>query len=566
MKSLTLAFMPLVLMGCPSDPDGPPGTPEPISYSEADALRVSMALRGHRPSVAELDQVAADGTILPSLVDTWMTEPSFGETIRHLHADTFLTRTNDSVLPQLGPLLNTPRTAINRSLTEEPLALIEHVVLNDQPYTQIVTADYTVIDEVNALIFASQDRTAGDGEQVAYFTDNRPAGGILSTDGLWVRHVSNGSNFHRARANMVSDKLLCTDFLTRDIPLSGDIDLSDEAAVAQALTTQTECIACHQTLDPLGAHFWTMRNRTAPFQVANSYDREGNCIGRECYPLTMYDERRAIGWQRVGLQPPSYFGYESDDMGVLGAQIADDPRFAQCAVQRFYSYFSQTERADIPFEDIAALQADFVASDFDAKALIKSIVLNPEFADVDHEDGPGLLSTRPFQYAKTLEELTGFRMAFNVDNNVCRTRGINCTGDLDVVYNDQIGFRSMAGGIDGVQILKPTWTTTPTKVLVAAALAEEAASTVVDHDFSNPPRLLKAVTSDTTDEAAIRSQLVELHRQFYAISLDSDDPEITEAYTLFEAERARQGGPGATATAWKVTIAALLQDPRFLFY
>ena len=64
---------------------------------------------------------------------------------------------------------------------------------------------------------------------------------------MWLRHVSNGGNYQRARANSVAEALLWESFLTRDIPLGDDVDLADDDAVSNALYNQPECIACHQS-------------------------------------------------------------------------------------------------------------------------------------------------------------------------------------------------------------------------------------------------------------------------------------------------------------------------------
>ena len=43
------------------------------------------------------------------------------------------------------------------------------------------------------------------------------------------------------------------------------------------------------------------------------------------------------------------------------------------------------------------------------------------------------------------------------------------------MLNDGLGFRAMAGGIDGFSVLEPVHTLTPVRLLVYSAYAEEAA-------------------------------------------------------------------------------------------
>ncbi|MEO0599811.1 MAG: hypothetical protein AAF211_00145, partial [Myxococcota bacterium] len=73
----------LAAVACGSGEESPTtGGPEEVTAEAArtQAMRVSMAVRGHRPSLDELDAVSEDPTVLPSLLETWMASPAFGET------------------------------------------------------------------------------------------------------------------------------------------------------------------------------------------------------------------------------------------------------------------------------------------------------------------------------------------------------------------------------------------------------------------------------------------------------------------------------------------------------
>ena len=98
-------------------------------------------------------------------------------------------------------------------------------------------------------------------------------------------------------------------------------------------------------------------------------------------------------------------------------------------------------------------------------------------------------------------------------------------------------------------------------------LAQEAAGHVVDADFATASpasrRLLREVAPDTRDEAAIRSQLVALHRRVLTEALDADSPAIDASFALWADAEARSSDP---THAWKVVVAALLQDPRWVLY
>jgi hypothetical protein len=215
-----------------------------------------------------------------------------------------------------------------------PLTLVEDVVVSGRPYSEIVTAQRFRTNAVYAAVHGLPFDSAPDAPQwqEVQWTDGRPLAGLLSDSELWRRHRSAGSNFHRGRANFVSSALLCEDFATRDVPVEGGIDLSDEFAVAEAVTQQGTCIACHQALDPLAAYFWGFRHQLNAQAVRNSYEADcqfptdiptpppGHGVATDlCYPLRFYQPELENDWQEWQLRPPGYFGLPGADLVDLGA-------------------------------------------------------------------------------------------------------------------------------------------------------------------------------------------------------------------------------------------------------
>src|SRR5262245_21845617 len=74
-------------------------------------LRASMAVRGVRPSVEEIELIRQDPDALGGLVDQWMESPEFAATIRDMWAEILLLR-NDTFnpLPVLGLFAELPYT------------------------------------------------------------------------------------------------------------------------------------------------------------------------------------------------------------------------------------------------------------------------------------------------------------------------------------------------------------------------------------------------------------------------------------------------------------------------
>jgi hypothetical protein len=554
--------------GEPSEPSGEPST-EPVQgvllSPEEQIIRISMALRGTRPSLEDIQAVIENPDEIYTLAEEYVEDPEFLETVKDLYAETLKLRSFESIVPRLGPLATFYTQDVHEALSEEPLWLIEHVVQNDLPFTEIVTADYAVMNEIAAEIWNDHtyDFTAG-GKQDVLWTDGRPVAGLLTSNGVLYRHHSNSGNYHRSRVNMLSDAFLCESFSGRNIPLTGEIDLSDDEAVSEAVFTQTECVACHQGIDPIAAHFWGFRNSLTSFRIATSYNAgcTGNLLSNVCYPISQYNSEYTTYWQDLGLRGPNYYGYLSENMTDLGIHMSDDPRFSQCVAKRFSAYLSQKNMEELSFENVAELQSLFESSGYDVKTLASAIVTDSNFLlhTPDDESVPlaGLQIIRPEQLDRMFSELTGLKWDLGLENN-------NNYGVVPLMKDDQFGMRAMFGGIDGLKVTSPTHTPTPIKLLTLASYAQQAAGYVVDKDLdptNSNPILLKLVDADTTDEMEIKAQLVELHLLILRENVDINSPQIQESYDLFE-DISSFSDP---TVGWKVLLTALLQSPDVLFY
>jgi len=589
-----LGFLVLTLLtGCVADGSDDPGTdPSPAPAGppvylepEEQLLRVSMALRGLRPSPDDWDELAADPTAIETIVDRYLDSDAFGVTIRDMHAETLLMRSETVVLPTLGPLEDEYRGDVHRSVAEAPLMLIEDIVMGDAPYTEIVTADYMMADSRTSKAWAGIDYDEEGPEwQASSWPEGRPEAGILSSSELWTRHISNGSNYHRQRANVIADTLLCATFLDRDIPLDGSIDLSDPEVVADAVLKEEVCVGCHQALDPLASNLWGFRTRIPFFAIGQVYANGGCDSGDEeftlfnnCFPLETYSPQLETAWNFVGTRPPGYYGLPAGNLGDVGQAIAVDPRFSLCAARRFSSYLTQTEMSAVPYTTVAALQERFIDSGYSAKDLAKAIVLSDTFLASEQgklgNDISGLQIIRPEQYARFIEDLTGFIWAINADRPTCAALG-NCWGDVDLGLSDAFGFRSMAGGIDGFFVTRPTHTATPVRSLYTATIAKEAAAFVVSADFAEPNntqrRLLGQVEADDFGEPVVRAQLKTLHLRILGEQVEADSEEVTESYALWESlrEGTLVGVPpdGDIPHVWSLVISAMLRDVKTIYY
>ena len=545
---LALGVFVTVVYGCQSN-NGKPAMGElgeggfVAMSSEAALNRVTLALTGMRPSAEELAELSADSDVLNAIAQRYVERPEFGETIKDMYAEILLMRSPRLTLPSIGDLNGQDAISVRNALAEEPLDLIREVVMSNRPLTEIVTADWSVVDDVSSKIWSGYDYDeALGGRQKVDFIDERPVAGILSTGSFLMRHESNGANYHRGRASVVTDAFLCEPFGGRDIPITGDVDLSDDEAVADALNSNPQCVACHQIVDPMAQHFWGFRSRLVANQVSRGYTDDGNCAFRTpCYPIATFAELvRGDGakpWTVLGLRAPNYWGSETQTLSDMGSEMAADPRFAKCAVERFAAYFAQMGREELDPDFVGRLQKEFIDSNFDAKHLALSIVTDEWFlsrgkgADTS-PDIPGPQLLRPEQFERFISQLTGFELKYFIQQSNY--------GTARTLVDDLVGFRAMAGGIDGDLVTKPVHTFTPVRLLVYSMYAQEAAGFIVTSDLegsSGQPRLLTRVTVMDTEEATVRDQLVDLIVHIYGRVVRETNPDVDSLYQLWSSVR-----------------------------
>lgn len=578
----------------PAQDSAPSPAASHLSPSE-QLIRVSMALRGVRPSLDDLDEIEASPSQLGSLASGYLDSPEFGKTIRDLHAETLLVRAADGLeyavrMPNVGPLEDYSLGEIHRSLTEAPLRMVERIVMEDQPYTEVLRAGWTMTDPIHSTVWGLDHDPDGPPWQVSTWNDGRPDAGLLSSSAVWARYVNNGVNNGRGRANFVARAFLCQDFFGRDIPIDHPDDLGSQS-VSEEATTLPACLSCHVALDPLASFFWVFRDKHLALDALDGYtdcavdafvSQDHAVSGGNCYPFLSYWEAAGTGWQNVGMPPPAYFGTKGEDLSDLGRLISEDGRFSLCTARRFEGFFTKQLPEEVPFERASTLQSSLLASDWSARDLVRQIVLNPSFLGAEpvspSPDGavPSLVVS-PHQLASLVDDLTGFRWIYSADDGAdCHPTSLDqdtsevvwgCWGDTEIPTSAAYGVRAIAGGIDGYRTTTPSYSASPGLVLLQQRLAEESSAFVVARDFELAPeerRLFADIGPEDTDPAAVGAQIQLLSQRLYGAQLSVNDLDITELMELFDASL---DDPSCdTTTAWTTVLTVMLQDPRILLY
>ncbi len=538
------------LAGCATDPSKLLPTDSTFSepaVSELDAprlaRRISLDLRGIPPSLDELDRVDADSGELGVLVDEWLADPLFEERVVELYSEKWRTEVDAFLAShwEFG-LDDSQQYRFLRSVGQEPLRIIARVAAQDLPYTTIVTADWTMADEMLQDLFpVVPTEPAESGWTVAQYTDGRPAAGVLVTNGLWWRYDSPLFNYSRRRTAAILDLLVCDDLLVRPVVFNSP-ELAESADTQAAVRSNPDCLTCHATIEPIAATLFG-------FQPADNYSAS---------ELTVYHpEREASGPGTLHVDA-AWAGQPVDGLAGLGHAIAADTRFVDCAVETLAEGMLRRElsSADIPLA--RTVRDRFVEADLSVKEALRAILEQPTYragglsADasdhlLDHTTTRRLLGGP--QLRRSLEAVAGLH--WERDGAV----------ELD---NDYSGYRVMAGGMDGEAVSEPLQAPGTTYVAVTRRAAQAAARTWLDAhlDGSRPSAAFADCSPvSTPDDTCFRELLATLAWQLHAVH--ASDARLDAWTTLWWAAHDLSADP---TEAHAVVLSAMLRDPAFLTY
>ena len=374
----------LTLLG--GDTSGVELTPESLFDSvgfESDRktlYRAALVFQGRVPTADEYASINDTG--LRAAVRGLMTGPGFHEFLIRASNDRLLTDRNigDLINPSIGgPFVGFTNNWSHRceirqasnlvaedpdwdslvqyGVRRAPLELIAHVVENDLPYTEILTADYVMANPWSAVAYGSDtgfedsgdphefkpaeftsyylwdatrlsETTAECGAYITYPGDLRldyPHAGILNTPVFLQRYPTTATNRNRARARWTYYH-----FLGLDVEKSASRTTDPDALADTDNPTlkNPACTACHVDLDPVAGAFQNysdIGNYRASYGGADSLDGQykTNLVNSEDFLIEArtWEERETVsvrvplaaGDRRVGLTTvPSgntYFTY-----------------------------------------------------------------------------------------------------------------------------------------------------------------------------------------------------------------------------------------------------------------
>jgi hypothetical protein len=133
----------IALLACAPEPEGDGLT---LLSPREQLIRVSVELRGVHPSEEELLAIEADPTLYTAFAERYLADPRVSERIREIFDTRWWTRTGDTYFDAEEAGVSVREADLARSVGDEPLRLLSYVFDQELPYSELVTASYTMAD------------------------------------------------------------------------------------------------------------------------------------------------------------------------------------------------------------------------------------------------------------------------------------------------------------------------------------------------------------------------------------------------------------------------------------
>lgn len=540
---------------------------------QATLRRATLLLQGRIPTNAETNSIVSDAA-LRKVLRTLMAGAAFREFVVTSVNDRLLTkgageplnaayshfvklhneraRTNllgDSGNPAVGGVTN----ALQRTAGE----LVAYVIENELPYSEILTADYMMMNPVlNTWLEGTASFSADDDAQLfkpsvvqGYYNDpdaleevesrensngtfrvigqplqNFPHAGLLNDFGFLSRYPTTATNRNRARARWTFYHFLGIDIEKSSQRPTDEASLSDRN---NPTMNNPNCTVCHSLLDPVAGAFQNWDN--------NNFYRGGgqdSLDGFYKYPqdgtLSLY--RNGDLWYR-DMRDPGLFDEKiterDNTLLALAELIVAEPLFQYASASFWWSPIFGKPLLDKPAveadngyaaklaayraqQDTIKAFAESLAADMNAKEMLVDMFMSPWFggesttsytfdsAHFESKFGNEQLLT-PEQLSRKTQALTGvaWRASPQPDGRV---------------FSKYEELSVLLGGIDSAVVTSRAIELTPTMTSILMAHATESACPAVVRQFLTPinERSLFTVVEETMLPLAAVSSLITL--------------------------------------------------------
>jgi mono/diheme cytochrome c family protein len=534
--------------------------------------KAAMILSGRKASNTELN-TAGDRAAMKLALMNMMQGSNFNNFIKET-VDNRLLTSGFNTRFQLSPSDFTRRTAIendnnrrdslDHGINFENIELVKYIVNNNRPYSEILTANYTMVNPETADLYQATliDQFPNGANQNTFVRarsginfQNRmggayPHAGLLTQSSFINKWQTTDTNRNRMRARVASEFFLGVDL---EALATRAIDIGSTAGQHNPVVDNPNCNVCHNTVDPIAGTFqnWMSNVRYRPRNVGgtfatidfvyrnNSLDINGNRYWQA--GDLWYRDMKTPGYPFSGANLPA--GRNDNALLWLGQQMVADTRFDTGTAKFWYRGIFGRKELATPSEPNAALQAAFDAqtamfnevgqsfrsSGHNLKDLLAELILSPWFraqgVDAANSNRTELAQVgmatvlTPEQLDRKLNDVFG--------------RGLDnfLTTDYYQLYGNFNAERETLSNQRNEQLSSVMSNT-------IQRLLSNNVCDIVAEDFNKNAgqRLLfpNVQTNSTPGnaEAAIRQNLVYLHRHMWRLDVGVNDPEIDRSYQL----------------------------------
>ena len=595
--------------------------------------RLTLSLTGRLPTSPERKVVQGEGLVgLNGILDKLMDEDAFYGRLKEGFNDIFLTEGYDGNGELILSYDHFNKTRLwyqkhdfshieekrarqealwemarvyRKAIRSEPLELIAHVVRNNRPFTEIMTADYMMVSPYSArgygIFDQVKDRFKDPENPFEYVPAKLPAlknrqgktqesktgvyphAGLFSMFHYLRRYPTTETNRNRLRARMYYQHFLGINIM----------ELADQVADAAAIDVKYEtpwmeaadCVVCHRTIDPVAGLFQDFYNEEGHYGPRkDGWFKDMFVPGLEGEDLPKGDKWRSLQW--------------------LAERTAKDPRFAVAMTEHVWYIMSgrmalrppqdiedplftpQRRAYKMQRREIAEVAKRFSQANFNLKLIFKELAKSPFYradglkAEIEHPHRKAELHdlgvTRllaPEQLERKIEALFGKRWG-------------QVESKMKILY----------GGINSKTVTERLTEPSGAMGAIQRIMANDVSCQHVTPDFAREPaqrRLFPHIEKDvipgsnTANDLKIREAIVHLRGHLLDRREPIEHPEVERTFKLFSAvvteAKKRKGidkretyhcgridgkrveDPHYTMRGWRAVVTYLLRQPEFLY-
>jgi len=447
---------------------------------------------------------------------------------------------------------------VNYAISKEPINLMVHVIKEERAFSEILTADYFLVNpysartyglNIDGFSFDNADVNLSiDAIEAKYPVDSLkevkldgiPHAGILTSITYLNRFPSTNTNLDRHRSSKTQLFFFDTDILALANRPIDAVDVIGNSAT----WTNENCTVCHNILEPIASAFsnWDNRGRYRPGWRVD---------------LAPFSQEPGISIEKKA--PASA---TNNILQWLSKEIVKDDRFAMASVKIFYKALLSRDALKKPQKEESnyeeALEAylyengiledikdKFLASSMNAKVIIKEIIKSPLYRansiDIDNDVLSNAIGQAHLIAPEELNSkiFTTFGYYWSRYLQPYAQKENNDSNNHRLLREDN--YKTLYGGINSGSISKRVDELNGVMANIQLRMATQMACFPTTRDFYFPMNERKLFPYVTQNQepitegsiSDIKRNIQYLHKHILGEDLAINDAEIEASYQLF---------------------------------